>query len=68
MNETERTGTWRPHSDPSNREWDVCTLCGIGCHRRSYGINPDGSEWVEEYSYRFCPFCGARMKENEVLR
>ena len=47
--------------NPYNREWDVCSVCRIGTKRREYGINPDGSEYVTEYSYRYCPNCGAKM-------
>ena len=51
--------------NPHNRAWDVCSACGIGTKRREYGINPDGTEYVTEDSYRYCPNCGARMDEVE---
>lgn len=47
--------------NPHNRAWDVCSACGFGTKRREYGINPDGTEYVTEYSYRYCPNCGAKM-------
>ena len=55
-----RHGEWQKH--PTEREWDVCSCCGIGTKRREYGLNPDGSEWVTEYSYHYCPNCGAKME------
>lgn len=56
-----RHGHWS--LNPHNRAWDVCSACGIGTKRREYGLNPDGTEYVTEYSYRYCPNCGAKMKE-----
>lgn len=53
---------WKPN--PNDREWDYCTACGIGCKRREYGTNPNGSEYVTEYSYRYCPNCGKKVKIN----
>lgn len=47
--------------NPYNREWDVCSACRTGTKRREYGINPDGNEYMTEYSYRYCPNCGAKM-------
>lgn len=60
----QKKGEWKPH--PTYRAWDVCTACGIGCKRREYGINPDGSEYVTEESYRYCPNCGAKMVVNDT--
>lgn len=54
-----KRGEWKPH--PTEREWDFCSNCGVGVHRREYGYNEDGTEWVEEVSYIFCPWCGAEM-------
>ena len=54
-------GEWRRHPIHDYRAWDVCTACGIGCRRRHYGFNEDGTEWVEEESYSYCPWCGAKM-------
>lgn len=57
---TPRTGRWE--QNPHWREYDVCSVCGVGVKRREYGINPDGEECIEmEYSYQFCPYCGAKM-------
>lgn len=61
-----RHGHWSPN--PHNRAWDVCSACGIGTKRREYGINPDGTEYVTEYSYRYCPNCGAKMDEKRKER
>ena len=52
-------GHWSPN--PHNREWDVCSACRIGAKRREYGLNPDGNEYVTEYTYKYCPNCGAKM-------
>ena len=56
-------GHWRPHplGYTSNlvkyEEWDVCSNCGIGTKRRNMT-----DDFFEEYSYSYCPWCGARMK------
>lgn len=55
-------GGWKRHPIPENRAWDICTACGTGCRRRHYGFNEDGTEWVEQANYPFCPNCGAKMK------
>ena len=55
-------GEWKRHPIHENRAWDICTACGTGCRRRHYGFNKDGTEWVEEVNYPFCPSCGAKMK------
>ena len=56
----QKPGKWLPH--PHHREWNVCSVCGTGTKMREYGQNPDGSEWVTEYSYPFCPWCGHKME------
>lgn len=53
-------GKWLPH--PTEREWDVCSACGIGCKRREYEIQ-FGQERMTEHSYQYCPHCGAKMHE-----
>ena len=54
-------GKWIPH--PTEREWDVCSACGIGCKRREYGYDTYFvREWVTEYGYPYCPNCGADMR------
>ena len=55
-------GEWLPHPIKGNREWDVCSACGIGCKRREYGIHANGDKWVTEYNFPFCPNCGADMR------
>ena len=55
-------GRWMPH--PEEDEWDVCSVCGVGTKRREHGFDASG-EWETEYSYRYCPNCGARMDEVE---
>ena len=54
-----RRGRWAPHPDPNCKEWDVCTACGTGCKRREYGTNPDGTDYVTEWTYPYCPNCGS---------
>jgi len=61
-----RHARWIPHPDKEVRDYDCCTWCGIGTKRREYGINPDGREYVTEYSFRYCPWCGARMDGEDV--
>ena len=51
-----RHGEWKPHPIKGCEEWDVCSACGIGTHRR---LVSDLGE--EEYSYSYCPWCGAKM-------
>ena len=55
------TAHWEKH--PEDREWDVCSNCHIGVKRREYGWLKDEQEWVSEYSYQYCPWCGAKMEE-----
>lgn len=59
-----KKGKWKRH--PGYREFDVCTACGFGCKRREYGLMPDTdgtpTEWMTEYSYQYCPNCGAKME------
>ena len=55
-------GRWMPH--PEEDEWDVCSVCGIGTKRREHGFDASG-EWKTEYSYHYCPNCGAKMDEVE---
>ena len=54
-----KTGEWLPH--PGEREWDVCSVCGIGCKWREYEMQY-GMERETEYNYPYCPHCGAEMK------
>lgn len=53
-------GHWEVN--PHDRAYDVCSACGIGSKRREYG-NQDGSEYVTEWSWKYCPNCGAKMDE-----
>lgn len=57
-----KRGVWLSH--PSAREYDVCSACGHGIKRREYGVT-DGKEWVQEFGYHFCPWCGAKMEGAE---
>lgn len=52
-----KRGRWIPH--PESELWDVCSVCGIGCKRRE---RDNGAE--TEYSYWFCPNCGARLEDD----
>ena len=54
-------GYWVPN--PIHKEWDYCSNCNMGTKRREYGLNFDGSEYVSEYCYLYCPNCGALMDE-----
>ena len=57
----DRKGKWIPH--PTEREWDVCTVCGIGCKRREIEYDTYFEmTYVTEYGYSYCPNCGAKMK------
>lgn len=60
-----KKGKWLRHPAYKQKdfcEWDVCSVCGTGCHRRKYGKNPDGTMYEDIYGYRFCPNCGAEME------
>lgn len=46
-----------PLKDPFYKDWDVCPYCGLGVRRRV--TSEDGT--VEEYSYRYCPWCGEKI-------
>lgn len=49
-----RHGKWYYH--PTDKEWDVCSVCGTGCKRREYiGLS------ISQYYYHYCPSCGAKM-------
>ena len=51
--------------NPFDRAWDMCSECGTGTKRREYGTNPNGTEWVTEYSYPYCPWCCVKMGEQK---
>lgn len=51
-------GKWIAH--PTEEDWDVCSVCGVGTMRRTHGYG-SGGFWDAEESYSFCPWCGARM-------
>lgn len=61
-----KSGRWIPHPDPNCKEWDVCTACGTGCKRREYGIYPDGTDYVIEENYPYCPHCGAKISGGDA--
>lgn len=50
---------WENH--PTEREWDVCSNCHTGVKRREYGWLKGDKEWVNEESYQYCPWCGAKI-------
>lgn len=51
---------WKKH--PTDREWDVCSNCGVGVKRREYGWLKDEQQWVSEEGYQYCPWCGAKIE------
>lgn len=55
-------GTWLPH--PTETDWDVCSVCGIGTHRRFHGYD-NGGFWDSEESFQYCPWCGAKLDGGE---
>ena len=59
-------GHWEVN--PHDRAYDICSVCGIGSKRREYGTNPDGNEYVTEWSWDYCPNCGSRMDERKENR
>lgn len=61
-----KTGYWIEH--PTEEDYSVCSRCGIGSRRMEHGKNPDGTKYIDIYSYRFCPYCGARMAESEEAK
>lgn len=56
----QKTGKWLKH--PTEEDYSVCSHCGIGCKRMEHGKNADGTKYIDIYSYKFCPWCGAKMK------
>lgn len=56
-------GKWIPH--PTEPDWDVCSVCGIGTHIRfHYNEGVYGGYDVEE-SYSYCPHCGAKTDKGD---
>lgn len=55
-------GKWMPH--PIDPDWDFCSVCGIGTHRRFHGYD-SGGFWDSEESYQYCPWCGAKMEDED---
>lgn len=55
-------GQWLPH--PTEPDWDVCSVCGIGTHRRFHGYD-NGGFWDSEESFQYCPWCGAKLDGGE---
>ena len=58
-----KTGHWIEH--PTEEDYSVCSHCGIGSRRMEHGENADGTKYIDIYSYRFCPYCGAKMIEEQ---
>lgn len=58
-----KIGVWI--QNPKYREWDYCSICKIGTKRRTYGEYYNGTEWVHEDSYLYCPWCGAELKNGD---
>ena len=53
-----RHGRWGPH--PLDKDWDTCSSCGFGTKRREHS-DTVGDKFFIEFSYSYCPRCGARM-------
>ena len=51
-----KRGRWLSH--PWDYDWRVCSACGVGTEIVRH---IDGG--TTEYSYSYCPWCGARMEE-----
>lgn len=54
-------GKWTPH--PAEKDWDVCSSCGLGTRRRFHFNDAVYGGYDVEESFAYCPNCGAKMKE-----
>lgn len=54
-------GEWLPHQNPQFVEVDVCSVCGFGT-RKMYHCTDGVQTWDEKPFFRYCPWCGAKMK------
>lgn len=52
-------GEWLPH--PTETDWDVCSVCGIGTRRRFHFNDGVYGGYDVEESFAYCPNCGAKM-------
>lgn len=52
-------GKWLPH--PTEPDWDVCSVCGIGTHRRFHYNDIIYGQYDVEESFMYCPHCGALL-------
>jgi len=54
-----KRGKWLPH--PTEPDWDVCSVCGIGTHRRFHYNDIIYGQYDVEESFMYCPHCGAKI-------
>lgn len=58
-----KRGKWLPH--PTEPDWDVCSVCGLGTHRRFHYNDAIYGGYDVEESFAYCPNCGAQMERSE---
>lgn len=56
-------GKWTPH--PTEKDWDVCSSCGLGTRRRFHFNDAVYGGYDVEESFAYCPNCGAQMERSE---
>lgn len=57
-------GKWLPH--PTETDWDVCSVCGLGTHRRFHYNDAIYGGYDVEESFMYCPNCGAKMDGGKI--
>ena len=64
LSDAVKHGKWLPH--PTEPDWDVCSVCGIGTHRRFHYDDAVYGRYDVEESFIYCPHCGAKMDGGEI--